>query len=68
MTVSITPTIISSKSSIGIVPSTQLGNVAWNDDGQCMFINKKGATIIVSDLVETHGRLPEARLSSVLME
>jgi hypothetical protein len=67
MTVSITPTIISSKSSIGIVPSTQLGNVAWNDDGQCMFINKKGATIIVSEMVETYGRLPETRLSLVLI-
>lgn len=50
MTASITPTILSSKSSIGIVPSTQLGNVAWNDDGQCMFLTKKGATVIVSDL------------------
>jgi hypothetical protein len=32
-----------------------------------MFINKKGATIIVSDLAETYGRLPETKLSLVLI-
>jgi hypothetical protein len=47
MTANITPTIITSKLFLGAVPSTQLGNVAWNDDGQCLFLTKRGVTVMV---------------------
>ena len=47
MTANITPTIITSKLFLGAVLSTQLGNVAWNDDGQCLFLTKRGATVMV---------------------
>jgi hypothetical protein len=47
MTAIITPTIITSKLFLGVVPSTQLGNVAWNDDGQCLFLTKRGVTVMV---------------------
>lgn len=47
MTAYITPTILTSKLFLGVVPSNQLGNVAWNDDGQCLFLTKRGATVMV---------------------
>lgn len=50
MMASITPTILTSKSSTGLVPSTRLGNVAWNDDGQCLVLSKKEVVIMVSPI------------------
>jgi len=47
MTANITPTIVTSKLFLGLVPSTQLGNVAWSDDGQCLFLTKRGVTVMV---------------------
>jgi hypothetical protein len=47
MTANINPTIITSKLSLGVVPSTQLGNVSWSDDGQCLFLTKRGVTVMV---------------------
>lgn len=54
MTAYITPTILTSKLFLGVVPSNQLGNVAWNDDGQCLFLTKRGATVMVH-----HPQIPE---------
>ena len=51
MTANITPTIITSKLFLGLVPSTQLGNVAWSDDGQCLFLTKRGVTVMVNTLL-----------------
>jgi general transcription factor 3C protein 4 len=50
MTANISPTIITSKLFLGVVPSTQLGNVAWSDDGQCLFLTKRGVTVMVNSL------------------
>lgn len=47
MTANIAPTIVTSKLFLGLVPSTQLGNVAWSDDGQCLFLTKRGVTVMV---------------------
>nr|XP_018263108.1 uncharacterized protein I303_04599 [Kwoniella dejecticola CBS 10117]OBR85266.1 hypothetical protein I303_04599 [Kwoniella dejecticola CBS 10117] len=47
------PTILATRAFPGILPSTSHHNVAWNDDGQCLFITKKGVNIVTPYLTTT---------------
>lgn len=47
MTVVQSPTILASRSSLGVIPSTARGNVSWSDDGQCLYITKRNVQILV---------------------
>ncbi|WVQ99399.1 hypothetical protein IAU59_006532 [Kwoniella sp. CBS 9459] len=46
-------TIITSRSFPGVGPSTRLGNVAWSEDGQCLFVTRKGVNIVTPHLATT---------------
>ena len=48
MTIKTTPTILGAQVFPGIIPSTSHGNVARSDDGQCLFVTRKGVNIVVS--------------------
>ncbi|KAK8864379.1 hypothetical protein IAR55_001627 [Kwoniella newhampshirensis] len=47
------PTVLTSKSFQGIIPSTTHRNVAWSEDGQCLFITRRGVTIITPHIATT---------------
>lgn len=41
------PTILTAKNFNGVIHSSGLGNVSWNQDGQCAFSHRKGVVILV---------------------
>nr|XP_031863242.1 uncharacterized protein CI109_001115 [Kwoniella shandongensis]KAA5530314.1 hypothetical protein CI109_001115 [Kwoniella shandongensis] len=47
------PTILTSRTFAGILPSTKHRNVAWNEDGQCLFITRRGVTIVTPHIATT---------------
>nr|XP_019010931.1 uncharacterized protein I206_04236 [Kwoniella pini CBS 10737]OCF49712.1 hypothetical protein I206_04236 [Kwoniella pini CBS 10737] len=49
----VSPTILTSRTFPGIIPSTSHHNVSWNDDGQCLFLTKKGVNIVTPYLTTT---------------
>ncbi|WVF71458.1 hypothetical protein IAT40_006262 [Kwoniella sp. CBS 6097] len=46
-------TILTSRSFPGISPSSRLGNVSWSEDGQCLFLTRKGVSIATPHLATT---------------
>jgi hypothetical protein len=42
------PTVLTLRTFAGIVPSSTYGHVAWNDDGQCLFLTTRAVIILVS--------------------
>ncbi|WRT66351.1 uncharacterized protein IL334_003306 [Kwoniella shivajii] len=47
------PTVLASRNFPGIIPSTSHHNVSWSDDGQCLFITRKGVNIVTPHLTTT---------------
>ncbi|WWC89352.1 uncharacterized protein L201_004274 [Kwoniella dendrophila CBS 6074] len=52
------PTILATRIFPGILPSTSQHNVSWNEDGQCLFITKKGVNILTPHLTTTFSPPP----------
>ncbi|RSH87360.1 hypothetical protein EHS25_003269 [Saitozyma podzolica] len=40
------PTVLTLRTFAGIIPSTTYGHVAWNDDGQCLFLTTRAVIIL----------------------
>ncbi|WWC94150.1 hypothetical protein V866_000989 [Kwoniella sp. B9012] len=57
-TYDIPPAILTSRVFPGIIPSTSHHNVSWNDDGQCLFVTKKGVNILTPHLTTTFAPPP----------
>ncbi|WVR07016.1 hypothetical protein IAU60_004055 [Kwoniella sp. DSM 27419] len=43
-------TLLATRSFAGTLPSSSLHNVSWSDDGQCLFITRKGVQIVTPHL------------------
>jgi hypothetical protein len=52
------PTVLTSRGFAGQIPNTVLGNVAWNEDGQCLFLASKSVTIVVSEVIAFGSKYP----------
>ena len=50
MTVKAESVILTSRPFPGNIPSSRIGNIAWSDDGQCLFVTRKGVNIMVGDV------------------
>ncbi|OCF36876.1 hypothetical protein I316_01473 [Kwoniella heveanensis BCC8398] len=46
-------TILTSRSFPGVSSSTRMGNVSWSEDGQCLFMTRKGVNIVTPHLATT---------------
>ncbi|WVW83875.1 hypothetical protein I302_105897 [Kwoniella bestiolae CBS 10118] len=64
----IPPTVLASRIFPGIIPSTSYGNVAWNEDGQCLFVTKKGVNIVTPHLTTTFSPPPTLVDPSLTLE
>ncbi|CAD6590366.1 MAG: hypothetical protein TREMPRED_005716 [Tremellales sp. Tagirdzhanova-0007] len=60
MTVKAESVILTSRPFPGNIPSSRIGNIAWSDDGQCLFVTRKGVNIMTPHL--TSSITPPTRL------